>query len=301
MLRKTFVIATPLAALAAAAMMLSAQAPAGGGGGKGKAAPPPTITQIKPGLYEVEGLGGNTSVRVGNDGVFVADTKNLGEENYQQLIALIKSVTPQPVKFAAITHVHQDHSGNSGSFIRDGAQVYAHQGLKTSLATYTAPAGKPAEPNRIYNSGKETISMGNARIELYHFGPAHTGGDTVVYFPDLRVVHAGDMIVGTAPNCDFPNGGSVVNWPKAVDEVLKLDFDTLIPGHGTPMTKAQVAEYGQKWKTFAQRAIDEVKKGTSKENLLAAIKVDDIGWNTASYNQAGRLDAFYAELQAAAR
>ena len=83
MLRKVFVIASPLAALAAAAMMLSAQAPAGApaGGGKGKAAPPPTITQIKPGLYEIVGLGGNTSVRVSNDGVFVADTKNMGEEN----------------------------------------------------------------------------------------------------------------------------------------------------------------------------------------------------------------------------
>jgi len=67
------------------------------------------------------------------------------------------------------------------------------------------------------------------------------------------------------------------------------------------MTKAQFEEYRTKWKTFVSRAIDEVKKGTPKEGLLAAIKVDDLGWSTQSYAQAGRLDAFYAELQKAAK
>jgi cyclase len=299
MLRKIFVLATPLAALAAAAMMLSAQAPAGAppGGGKGKAAPPPpTITQIKPGLYEVVGLGGNTSVRVSNDGVFVADTKNMGEENYQQLIALIKTVTPQAIKGAAVTHIHQDHSGNTASFIRDGVPVYAHEGEKAEAATYVTNGNKVAAPDKTYTKD-QTITMGNAKIELHNYGPTHTGGDTIVYFPDLRVVHAGDMIVGTAPNCDFANGGSVVNWSKAVDEVLKLDFDTLIPGHGDPMTKAQVVEYNQKWKTFTERALAEVRKGTPKEGLVAAIKVDDLGWNTATYQQ--RLDGFWADLQKA--
>jgi cyclase len=301
MLRKIFAIATPLAALAAAAMMLSAQAPAGAppGGGKGKAAPP-TITQIKPGLYEVVGLGGNTSVRVSNDGVFVADTKNMGEENYQQLLTLIKSVTPLPIKGAAITHVHQDHSGNTASFVRDGVPVWAHEGEKTLTATYVANAqtqAKVAPPSNTY-AKDQVITMGNAKIELHHYGPTHTLGDTVVYFPEVRVAHGGDMIVGTAPNCDFANGGSVVNWGKAIDEVLKLDFDVLIPGHGDPMTKAQVAEYGQKWKTFADRALAEVRKGTPKEGLLAAIKVDDIApFNTASY--AARLDGFWADLQKA--
>jgi len=115
----------------------------------------------------------------------------------------------------------------------------------------------------------------------------------------LKVVSGGDAIPNGAPNCDFPNGGSVTNWPKFVEQVLKLDFDTLIPGHGDVMTKAQVVEYKKKWDTFVSRAQAEVKKGTPKDQLLAAIKVDDLGWNTASYAQAGRLDAFYAELQKA--
>lgn len=293
MLRKFLAIAAPLTV---AALIVSAQAPAGAGG-KGKAAPPPTIVQIKPGLYEIEGLGGNTSVRVSNDGVFVADTKNMGEENYQQLLTLIKSVTPQPIKGAAVTHVHQDHSGNTASFIRDGVPVWAHEGEKVLTATYVTNGNKVAAPDKTF-AKDQTITMGNAKIELHNYGPTHTSGDTIVYFPDLRVVHAGDMIVNNAPNCDFVNGGSVVNWSKAVDEVLKLDFDTLIPGHGAVMTKAQVAEYNQKWKTFTERALAEVRKGTAKEALVAAIKVDDLApFATATYAQ--RLDGFWADLQKA--
>ena len=296
MLRRIFVLATPLAAaLAAASVMLFAQAPAGGGAGKGKA-PAPAIVQIKPGLYEVTGLGGNISVRVGSDAVLIADTGNLGEETYQQLLTLVKSVSTLPVKAAVVTHIHQDHSGNTASFIRDGVPVYAHEGEKALTATYQTNGKSIAAPSNTF-AKSQNITAGAVKAELYNFGPTHTSGDTIVYFPDLKVIHGGDMIVSAAPNCDYPMGGSVTSWVKAMDEVLKLDFDTVIPGHGNPMTKADVQAYAQKWKTFVQRASDEVKKGTAKDALVAAIKVDDLGWNAASYNQPARIDLFIADLQ----
>jgi glyoxylase-like metal-dependent hydrolase (beta-lactamase superfamily II) len=295
--------------LAAAALIVSAQAPqgkgegkgGGKGGGKGPAGPP-EITQLKPNLYMVTGLGGNTTVRVTNEGLLVVDTKNLGEANYNQLMDTIKKVTPQPAKFAVITHVHQDHSGNTASFLKAGAQVVAHEGEKALLATYTSNAGTPAAPSVTY-ARDYTIRLGGTEAKLYHYGPAHTKGDTIVHFPDLRVIAGGDVIPNGQPNCDFPNGGSVVNWPKFLDEVLKLDFDTLVPGHGAVMTKADVQEYKKKWETLVSRAVDAVKKGTPKDQLLASIKTDDIGWNinTQQWSQAARLDPFYAELQAAAK
>jgi glyoxylase-like metal-dependent hydrolase (beta-lactamase superfamily II) len=303
-MRRLFITLTSTAAVAVLAFTVSAQAPqekGGKGGGGGKGGPPPAIVQIKPNLYEVTGIGGNTTVRVTDEGLLIVDTKNLGQANYDQLMTLIKTVTQQPPKFGVITHVHQDHSGNIGPLIAAGAQVVAHENLKKALeTTYNPPQGKPASPNVTY-TGNYTIRLGGTTTQVYNFGPAHTGGDSIVYFPDLRVVSGGDAIPNGAPNCDFPNGGSVTNWPKFLDEVLKLDFDTLIPGHGDVMTKQQVQEYKQKWETFISRAVAEVKKGTPKEQLLAAIKVDDLGWNTNSYNQAGRLDAFYAELQKAAQ
>ena len=326
-MRRFLFTLTPLAVMVAAALMISAQAPQGKDGGKGggkagakdggkggakdggkgggkAAAAPPAIVQIKPNLYEVTGLGGNTTVRVTNAGLLIVDTKNLGQANYDQLMTLIKTVSTQPPKFGVITHVHQDHSGNTGLLIAAGAEVYANEGEKAELTTYNPAQGKPAAPSKTYKKDT-TIKLGGATAKLYHFGAAHTGGDTVVYFPDLKVVAGGDAIPNGMPNCDLPNGGSVVNWPKFVAEVLKLDFDTLIPGHGDVMTRAQVVEYQKKWATFASRAIAEVKKGTPKDQLLAAIKVDDIGWTTASYaaapaaGQPSRLDLLYAELKKA--
>ena len=88
----------------------------------------------------------------------------------------------------------------------------------------------------------------------------------------------------------------------ALDKVLKLPFTYVIPGHGNdPLTRAQVQEFRDKWNTILTRGIESVKKGTPKEQLLASIKVDDLGgWTVNSFNPPNRLDALYAELQAAA-
>ena len=246
------------------------------------------------------GAGGNTSVRVTKDGLIVVDTKNLGEANYNDLMAQIKTVSTLPVKYVVITHVHQDHSGNTKSFEAAGAKVIANEGEKAELATYTAPAGKPAEPSETYGK-KTTIKLGGVEARVYHYGPAHTGGDSVVYFPDLKIVAGGDAIVNGAPNIDFADGGSAVQWPKLIASVLKLDFDTLIPGHGNVMTKADVQTYKGKWDTLVSRAEEQVKKGTPKDQLLASIKTDDIGWNVtgAQWTPPARLDPFYAELSKA--
>src|SRR5437868_2947707 len=85
----------------------------GRGGARGAApAAGQMIKQIKPGIYMVTGAGGNSTVRVTDQGVILVDTKNLGDQFYNDLVAQIKTVTPQPVKYAFVTHVHQDHAGN---------------------------------------------------------------------------------------------------------------------------------------------------------------------------------------------
>src|SRR5262245_24871981 len=100
------------------------------------AAPPPapiTIKQVKPGVYMVINGGGNSTVRVTDQGVILVDTKNLGDQFYNDLLAQIKTVTPQPVKYAFVTHVHQDHSGNIERFQKAGVPVIAYDGLNKKL------------------------------------------------------------------------------------------------------------------------------------------------------------------------
>ena len=181
-----------------------------GGGGGGGAAQAIRPVPGKQNLFMVTGAGGNSTVRVTNDGVILVDTKNLGEQFYNGLIEQIKTVTSAPVRFAAITHVHQDHSGNTELFMKNGAQVVAHENLKKNLETYNPAQGKPATPNVIY-SKEYTIKVGNTTANVYHFGAGHTSGDSYVYFPDLRVISTGDAFAGTTLNCDYAQGGSILS------------------------------------------------------------------------------------------
>src|SRR5690242_17775743 len=108
-----------LGVCAAAVALYAQQPPAQGQPGQGRggrggapAAPNQMIQMIKPNFYVVSGDGGNTGVRVTKQGLIVVDTKNLGDPFYNALMAQIKTVSDQPVKYVVITHHHQDHSGN---------------------------------------------------------------------------------------------------------------------------------------------------------------------------------------------
>jgi glyoxylase-like metal-dependent hydrolase (beta-lactamase superfamily II) len=281
----------------------------GGGGGQGRgggaAGGAPAIKPVpnKTGLYMVTGLGGNTTVRVTNDGLIVVDTKNLGEANYNQLMDQIKTVSQAPVKFAVVTHVHQDHSGNIDSFIKAGAKVVAHENLKKNLETYTSPQGKPGTPNELY-AKDYTIKLGGVEAQVHHYAAGHTSGDSIVYFPDLKVVAMGDELASNGGNCDYAQGGSILEWAKSLGEVLKLDFDTVIPGHGNdPMTKADLQAFKLRLDSISKNAIDLVKKGTPKDQLIAAIGTADATTNTGALlqNNQARIDAFYDEVVKAAK
>jgi cyclase len=292
----TFLFVTALAA----APILRAQAPAGGRGAAPPAAPQ-KIMQIKPGLYIVTGGGGNSTVRVTKAGIILVDSKNLGDQFYNELVQQIKTVSDQPVKEVIVTHVHQDHSGNTSKFIGAGARVTANEGEKAEVATYTSPAGKPAAPSATYTD-KTVVKLGGAKVQVFHFGRAHTGGDSIVYFPDLKVVSGGDAIVGVQPNFDYPNGGSLLEAQKVLAQVARLKFDTVVPGHSAPnattMTRADFDAYKKKVDTLVTRFQELIKGGTPKSEILAKVKTDDLGWNVniAQWQAPGRLDPLYQEF-----
>ena len=285
----------------------------GAQGARGQQAPPPqAIKQVKPGVYMVINGGGNSTVRVTDQGVFLVDTKNLGEQFYNDLLAQIKTVTPQPVKYAFVTHVHQDHSGNIERFQKAGVPVIVYEGLNKNLHVggpngkgYEAQQGKPADANTPYAKNKK-VKLGKAQAVAYHFASGHTSGDTVVYFPDVKVVSLGDEFTAAGPNCDYPMGGSILGWSKSLAEVLKLDFDTAIPGHGNdPMTKADVTTFQKRMDAIGKKAIELVKAGTPKDQLRQQIQMQlgtEMGmWQMTNVVNDMRLDLFYEEISNAAK
>jgi glyoxylase-like metal-dependent hydrolase (beta-lactamase superfamily II) len=270
-----------------------AQGRGGGGGGRGGGQPVQPIQMLKPGLYVVPGGGANSIVRVTNEGVILVDTKLPGEANYNGLMEQIRSVTPQPVKVVIVTHHHADHTGNNDRFISAGAQVIGHEQLAKNLDTYQFDP-RPAKPSATYNTAEHTVRLGGVEVRVLHLGRAHTGGDSVVYFPDVKVVATSDAVTtGTqGPLADYAGGGSFAEWTPVLDAMLKLDFDTAVPGAGPVLTKADVQAFRTKFTTVMMRASELVQKGVPKDQLLMQLKTDDIGWAP----RVPQIDPFYEEL-----
>jgi cyclase len=264
-----------------------------GGGGRGGGQPVQPIQMLKPGLYVVPGGGSNSIVRVTNEGVILVDTKLPGEANYNGLMEQIRSVTPQPVKVVIVTHHHADHTGNNDRFISAGAQVIGHEQLAKNLDTYQFDP-RPAKPSATYNTAEHTVRLGGVEVRVRHLGRAHTGGDSVVYFPDVKVVATSDAVTtGTqGPLADYAGGGSFAEWTGVLDAMLKLDFDTAVPGAGPVLTKADVQAFRTKFTTVMTRASELVQKGVPKDQLLMQLKTDDIGWAP----RVPQIDPFYEEL-----
>src|SRR3984885_3795315 len=288
--RTTISIAITLLAAAVLAQPQQPAPPAAGGRG---APQPQAIQQVKPGLFMITGAGGNTTVRVTNQGLIVVDGKLPGQANYDALMALIKGASDQPVKYLIVTHHHADHTGNNQRFLDAGVQVVAHENLKKNLVPYDVNP-KPAPPSLTYPGSQYTLSLGDVKVELHHFGRAHTSGDTVVYFPDLKVVAVSDVVTTgkTGPLIDYAGGGSATDWTNVLAGILTLDFDAAIPGNGDVLTKADVQAYKTKFDTVIGRARDLVRMGVPQDQLLMQIKTDDIGWAP----RVPKVDAFYAEL-----
>jgi glyoxylase-like metal-dependent hydrolase (beta-lactamase superfamily II) len=288
---------TPFAAVAvlAFAVPAAAQAPA----------PPPALktTEVKPGLFMITGDGGAVAVRVAPAGLLVVDSKNPGDAIFARLTAAIRAISPEPVKFVVDTHHHADHTGNNRRFADAGAVVVGNEGVKPGLAAYRQAAANPENARLVDPSitftDQMAIDLGGPRAVLLHYGPGHTRGDTFVYFPELKALATGDEVVGGSPTFDYPGGGEIAGWLAALDQVLKLDFDVAIPGHGDrPLSKAEVQAFRQKLATFLARAKAEVKAGTPKQQLIAKIRIDDLGWRFAPEFWTavpGRLDGLYAE------
>jgi cyclase len=283
MLRSTLGRVALIALFTVTSMAAFAQAPQGapgagrGGRAGGAGQTVEKIRQLKPDLYMITGGGANTLVRVTPEGLIVVDTKNPGDENYNRLMEEIRSVSPLPVRIIINTQHHPDHVGTNQKFIDAGAQVVALEALKTHMASDPRTKAIPGLPTQTF-AKDHVVKLGGAEVRLYSFGRGHSGGDTIAYFPDSKVVMVSDQMTDNAPIVDFANGGSAVGWAPILDGVLKLDFEMAIPGRGEPKTRADVEAYRTRFATVVSRAAEAIKAGATRDTLATAVKTDDLGW-----------------------
>jgi glyoxylase-like metal-dependent hydrolase (beta-lactamase superfamily II) len=228
-----------------------------------------TVEKVKDNLFVLRGGGGNTAVFVTSNGVTLVDTKNPGWG--QPLLDKVKTLTDKPVTRVINTHTHYDHtSGNVA--MPATVEIVAHEMTAKNLAAGNPVTGLGTTPNVFKeNPGKGlikrtfrdklTIGSGADQINLYYFGPAHTGGDAFVEFPALRVVHAGDTFPNKGmPIMDKSNGGSGIEYANTISKAVAglPNVEWIINGHTpaqtTPADMKEFAEFVREFVTTIQAA-----------------------------------------------
>jgi len=261
---------------------------------KGPAEAQFTAQLVKTGLYLISGGGANTLLRFSANGLILVDGKR--PDNYRALMSQVRrisKISDLPVRVLIVTDHHEDHTGNNAKFLAAGVQIIAQENVRHNLTAYNPSGGKVAPPSYTYDRDF-TLRLGGVEARLMHFGAAHTSGDTVVYFPNLKVVAVGDLFTPNTPDPDFSGGGSLVNWGPALAQILKLDFDVVAPSAGPLVNRADLEAFKTKIDTLVSRATGLVKKGVPKDQLMAQLKTDDLGWRFSFTGE--QLDRFYNEL-----
>jgi cyclase len=261
---------------------------------QGKQPPQLTLNKVKDDLYNIEGDGGNVAVYVTSEGVILVDDKF--EQDFEGITAKVKSVTDQPVKYVLSTHHHADHSGGNGRFLPT-AEIISTANARANIIEHKQSNAPPGVvPARVVFTHECSVFLGGKEARTRYFGRGHTNGDAIVYFPALRTIHTGDLMAGSTPLIDYSGGGSVVEWTKTLDEAMKLDFDTVIPGHGAVTTKAGLLAYRNNVEKLRNRAAGLIREGKGRDEV-GKVMIAEFGWSPNGMQMQWSLPGMMTELR----
>lgn len=262
--------------------------------------PPSKVEKIKDDLYVILGEGGNVTVYLTDEGVVLVDSKF--ERNYDDLVANVKSVTDEPIKYLINTHAHGDHTGGNPKF-PSSTQIIGHANVRAAMIKAKQPA-----PPQVTFSDQMAIHLGGKEVVAYRFAPCHTDGDTFVYFPAREVLATGDCFnTGNAQGVnltgsstfsffiDYTAGGSFAGREKTADAALALDFQTVVPGHGPVTTRAGFVKWRSDIAAIRNRLTGMLRERKSKADVQKML-IGEFGWDPMGRSLAASLDGMIAEL-----
>jgi len=252
---------------------------AAGAFAQGQALQPVMMKQLKPDVWAgLGGSGGNSTIIIGKTSVIVVDAKQT-EAGAKDLLAEIAKITPKPVTTVFLTHSDGDHVNGLVAYPA-GIKIISHENNKKELEAAIAAGGRGAPPpdrlpTQVVVKNKETMTIDGVKLELYHWAPAHTSGDLVVYLPAQKVVATGDIIAANRaddnPNLHAEKNGSAEGWIQNVKGIVGLNADVFVPGHGDLQTKADIQRKLNLVTERRAKVAAMVKEGKSLEEIKAAL------------------------------
>jgi cyclase len=258
--------------------------------------------QIRPNVYMIAGAGANVTVQFGSDGAVVVDAGTL--QKADALVAAIKKLTEQPIRYVIDTNADPDHVGGNEKVSKAGKTLFqtnnplgegmtnggaaAILSAEKVLTRMSAPTGKAspfptaAWPTETYDQKRKYMYLNGEGIEVLHQPAAHTDGDSVVFFRRSDVVVAGDILDTTRfPVIDVARGGSIQGEIDALNRLVDLAIPSIplvaqeggtyvIPGHGYVCDQLDVVDYRDMVTIIRDRIQSLVKDGRTLDQIKAA-------------------------------
>ncbi len=246
--------------------------------------------KIAPNLYLLSGsggadpghqdaAGGRIGVLAGPDGIFMVDAQYA--QITDKVVAAIRQISSQPIRFLVNTHLHIDHTGGNANFVKMGALLFAREELReemsrpASSAANAAPARDPARlPVVTYGMGDPVkLRLNGEIVDLIPVRAAHTGGDTMIRFENADAIMIGDFYRNYGyPFIDTNNGGTLKGALEALDATMKLAGPNtrLIPGHGSIINRTDIVPYRDMILSVQAKVRQMISEGKSEQEVLAA-------------------------------
>jgi cyclase len=241
-------------------------------------APPISVQNVKGSIYQVKGgAGANTGFFVADKEVLVIDAK-MSEESARQMINEIKTVTLNPITKLVLTHSDGDHVNGLAGFPQ-GIEIISHENTRVHLSKAFQTDQQRAYLPRTTFSDKLSFYFGGGqkvtRVDLLYFGPAHTDGDAVVFFPEDKVAFIGDLLfLGRDPLIHRAKNGTSFGLVKVLSALMSIDAESFISGHNDPITKQEIRTMMQSIKEKQARVQTMLKEGKSLEQVKKAFDIE---------------------------
>lgn len=236
-------------------------------------------SELAPGIYMLEGAGGNLGLSVGDDGAFLIDDQYAPMS--AKIQAAVAKVSPKPIRFVVSTHWHFDHTGGNEAMGQAGAVLVAHDNVRSRMKAgqlikffnFDVPPAPHVALPVVTFADSVTFHVNGDELAVLHIPRAHTDGDAVVHFKKANVIHMGDLyFAGMYPFIDLESGGSVDGVIAAGKQIHAMadDKTKIIPGHGPVTSRAELAEYVKMLETIRANVAALIAAGKNQEAVIAA-------------------------------
>jgi cyclase len=272
-----------------------------------------TVTEVAPGVFfrktmtQPKFIGCNQGWVIFKDFVLVIDANF--PDQADEVIRLIRKTTDKPIRYVFDTHYHGDHADGNQKFSAIGATAVASENSRLLFDTKGIAGFEKAKKDNpqvygsldyqkpvLYFPRKLVVDDGNQRVELIHFGHAHTAGDAVAWLPKAGLLFTGDACVNGPFN--YTGDGNTASWIRVVAEMQKLPVKQVCPGHGE-MGGPEVLEKQKRYFVELREAVQQlIDKGRTLAEIKEQIDVPFYKeWTGVDVKkQAENIEFVYSEL-----